>query len=33
MKKEEQKNRKLLPFDQPKICFETPGKPKQRFIR
>ena len=29
MKKEEQKNRNLLPLDQPKIGFETPGKPKK----
>ena len=30
MKKEhKKKDRKLLPFDQPKIGFETPGKPKK----
>ena len=25
----QKKDRKLLPFDQPKIGFETPGKPKK----
>jgi len=29
MKKEEQKNRKLLHFDHPKIGFETLEKPKK----